>query len=117
MKKLENLLLFLDEQNVSEGDRTTSVGLKPSSLPGKTKQKQDLDGLQQGDSKAKRKPRKGITNRSKNGQDDKILDTVAGSSRDLSPRRGTREKQIESVYTIIRRNSCAYQNLYHSLNQ
>lgn len=89
---------FLDEQNVSEGDRTTSVGLKPSSLPGKTKQKQDLDGLQQGDSKAKRKPRKGITNRSKNGQDDKVLDTVAGSSRDLSQRRGTREKQIQSVY-------------------
>ncbi|WP_353274062.1 hypothetical protein [Wolbachia endosymbiont (group A) of Ennomos erosarius] len=89
---------FLDEQNVSEGDRTTSVDLKPSSLPGKTKQKQDLDGLQQGDSKAKRKPRKGITNRSKNGQDDKVLDTVAGSSRDLSPRRGTREKQIQSVY-------------------
>lgn len=46
------------------------------------------------------KPRENpsITNRSKNGQNDKVLDTVAGSSRDLSPRRGTREKLIQSVY-------------------
>ncbi|WP_265035340.1 hypothetical protein [Wolbachia endosymbiont (group A) of Apoderus coryli] len=57
-----------------------------------------MGSLQQGDSKIKRKTRKGITNQSKNGQDDKILDTVAGSSRDLSQRRGTRKKQIQSVH-------------------
>ncbi|WP_265016117.1 hypothetical protein [Wolbachia endosymbiont (group A) of Anoplius nigerrimus] len=89
---------FLDEQNISEEDKITNPGLNPSSVSGRTEQEQNLGSLQQGDSKIKRKTRKGITNQSKNGQDDKILDTVAGSSRDLSQRRGTRKKQIQSVH-------------------
>ncbi|WP_341810112.1 hypothetical protein [Wolbachia endosymbiont (group A) of Apotomis capreana] len=88
---------FLNEQNVSEikGSKTTKAILNPSSSFSMKEQEQSLDSLQQSDSKIKRKTRKGITNRSKNGQDDKILDTVAGSScssRDLSP------KQIQSVH-------------------
>ncbi|MFP3016252.1 MAG: hypothetical protein ACEY3H_01455 [Wolbachia sp.] len=86
---------FLDEQSISEGDKATNAGLKPSNSSGRTEQKQNLDSLQQSDSKVKKKTRKGITNQSKNRQDDKILDTVAGSScssRDLSP------KQIQSVH-------------------
>ncbi|MBA8770241.1 hypothetical protein HCR16_03840, partial [Wolbachia pipientis] len=78
-----------------EGDKTTDAGSKLSNLSDRTKQEQNLDSLQQGGSKVKRKTRKGITNQSKNKQDDKISDTVAGSScssRDLSP------KQIQSVH-------------------
>ncbi len=56
-----------------------------------------LDSSQQNDSKVKRKTRKSITNRSESRQDDKILNTVAGSSRDLSTRRGARKKQIQST--------------------
>ncbi|WP_353269637.1 hypothetical protein [Wolbachia endosymbiont (group A) of Myopa testacea] len=89
---------FLGRQNVSEEGKATNAGPKPSNSSERTEQEQNLDSLQQSDPKAKRKTRKGSTNRSKNRQDDKILDTVAGSSRDLSPRRGTREKQIQSVY-------------------
>lgn len=60
-----------------------------------TEQEQSLDSLQQSDSKIKKKAWKDISNWSKNTQDDKIFDTVAGrscSSRDLSP------KQIQSVH-------------------
>ncbi|GBM02222.1 hypothetical protein AVEN_108786-1 [Araneus ventricosus] len=73
---------FLDEQNVSEikGSKTTNASLNPSSSSGMTEQEQSLDSLQQSDSKIKKKARKGISNRSKNRQDDKVLDTVAGSS-------------------------------------
>ncbi|MGL9779403.1 MAG: hypothetical protein ACR5K5_04035 [Wolbachia sp.] len=85
---------FLGGQNVNEEGKATNAGPKPSNSSKRTEQEQNLDSLQQSDPKAKRKTRKGTTNRSKNRQDDKILDTAAGSSyssRDLSP------KQIQSV--------------------
>lgn len=72
----------------------TSAGSKPSSLFGRTRQKQSIDTS---DSKKNLKILKN-TNRSENRQDDKISDTVAGSSRDLSMRERTRKKQIQSVH-------------------
>ena len=60
-------------------------GYTDSSRVNYPKQEQHLD-LQQGDSKGMRKTQKGITNLSKNWKDDKISDTGASSSRDLSLR-------------------------------
>ncbi|WP_265017719.1 MULTISPECIES: OTU domain-containing protein [unclassified Wolbachia] len=86
--------IFLGGQNVSEEGKATNAGPKPSNSSKGTEQEQSSDSLQQSDPKAKRKTQKGNTNRSKNRQDDEILDTAVGSScgsRDLSP------KQIQLV--------------------
>lgn len=47
---------FLDEQNISEGDKITNVGLESSSSSGRTEQGQNLGNAQQNDPKVKRKP-------------------------------------------------------------
>ncbi|XP_076298895.1 fructose-1,6-bisphosphatase isoform X2 [Lasioglossum baleicum] len=49
---------FLDEQNISEGDKITNVGLESSSSSGRTEQGQNLGNSQQNDPKVKRKTRK-----------------------------------------------------------
>ncbi|WP_341810089.1 hypothetical protein [Wolbachia endosymbiont (group A) of Apotomis capreana] len=60
---------FLDEQNISEGDKITNVGLESSSSSGRTEQGQNLGNAQQNDPKVKRKTRKGTLNRGENSQE------------------------------------------------
>ncbi|GFY52261.1 uncharacterized protein TNIN_333011 [Trichonephila inaurata madagascariensis] len=61
---------FLDRQNVIEKGKAINAGSKPSNSYERIEQEQNLDSLQQSDPKAKRKTRKGTTNRNKNRQDE-----------------------------------------------
>ncbi|GBN47030.1 hypothetical protein AVEN_263017-1 [Araneus ventricosus] len=96
---------FLDGQNISEEGKATNAGPTLSNSYERTEQEQNLDSLQQSD--PKRKTQKGSTNRSKNRQDDKILDTVAGRScslRDLSPKQIHFEQQLDSATNSLPSN-------------